>query len=69
MIVLELCAVLWYITVSPSTAIWGGSAGAEKTVWWIGAREAAKGKIPWTALKRKDLNVMSYHQKVAASLP
>jgi hypothetical protein len=29
----------------------------------------AKRKIPWTALKRKDLNVMSHHQKVAASLP
>ena len=68
-IVLELCAVFLYITGSPPSAIWGGSDGAEKTVWWIGAREAAKGKIPWTALKRKDLNVMSYHQKVAASLP
>jgi hypothetical protein len=39
-IVLEHCAVLWYITGPPPTAIWGGSAGAEKTVWWIGARKA-----------------------------
>ena len=39
-IVFELCAVLWYITGPPPTAIWGGSAGAEKTVWWIGARKA-----------------------------